>query len=86
VWVAPQFRGRGYASSALTLAAGWLFAACGLERLALLTETDNEPMLRVAAAAGFVREGVLRSHTRERGRRVDGVILSLLPGDPRGAR
>jgi len=82
VWVAPQYRGRGYARRALALSTDWLFRACGFERLALLTETDNEAMLRAAAAAGFVREGVFRAHTRERGKRVDSVVLSLLPSDP----
>lgn len=81
IWVAPQTRGRGYARSALTLTARWLFERCGLERVALLTETDNEPMLAAAAAAGFVREGVLRGHTRERGRRIDLVSMSLLAAD-----
>jgi ribosomal-protein-alanine N-acetyltransferase len=81
LWVAPQVRGRGYARSALGLASGWLFAACGLERLAVLTETDNEPMIRAALAAGFVREGVLRGYTRERGQRVDNLSLSMVRAD-----
>jgi RimJ/RimL family protein N-acetyltransferase len=81
IWVAPQARGQGVARRALRLAAGWLFETCALERLALLTEPDNEPMLRAAEGAGFVREGVLRSYARERGDRLDSAILSLLPGD-----
>jgi RimJ/RimL family protein N-acetyltransferase len=81
LWVAPQCRGRGYARSALTLASRWLLSSCGFERLAVRTETDNEPMLRAARAVGFVDEGVLRAYTRERGRRVDNVVLSLLPGE-----
>jgi RimJ/RimL family protein N-acetyltransferase len=81
LWVAPQCRGRGYARSALMLASRWLLSACGFERLAVMTETDNEAMLRTALAAGFVREGVLRGYTRERGGRVDNVVLSLLPED-----
>ncbi len=81
VWVAPQCRGRGYASSALALAAAWLFGACGLERLGLLTEPDNESMLRAARAARFAHEGVLRGYWRQRERRLDAVALSLLPAD-----
>jgi [ribosomal protein S5]-alanine N-acetyltransferase len=83
IWVAPQLRGRGVARHALRLAAGWLFESCALERLALLTDLDNEPMLRAAESAGFVREGVLRSYARERGQRVNSAILSLLPEDLR---
>jgi hypothetical protein len=30
-----------------------------------------------------VQEGVLRGYTRERGGRVDNVVMSLLPGDVR---
>jgi RimJ/RimL family protein N-acetyltransferase len=83
IWVAPQVRQRGYARRALTLATGWLFDACRFERLAMLTEIGNQPMLRAGSAAGFVQEGVLRGYTRERGGRVDNVVMSLLPGDVR---
>ncbi len=81
VWVAPQYRGRGYARRALALVAPWLFEVGGLKRVALLTGTDNEPMLRAAAAAGFVREGVLRGYWRGARTRIDAVVLSLLPAD-----
>ena len=81
VWVAPGARDRGLARRALRLAAGWLFDACGLERIALLTDPDNEPMLRAARAAGFRDEGLLRSHGGERGIRGDTAVLSLLRSD-----
>ena len=38
-------------------------------------------MIRAAQAAGFVREGVLREYLRKRGKGVDVVIMSLIPGD-----
>lgn len=81
IWVAPQARGKGLARRALRLAGRWLFDACGLERLALLTDPDNEAMLHAGKAAGFVYEGLLRSYGRERGRRCDLAVLSLLPSD-----
>jgi RimJ/RimL family protein N-acetyltransferase len=81
IWLAPRARGRGAAPRALTLAADWLFEACGMERLQVLTETDNEAMLRTARAVGFTHEGILRSYARERGARVDLAVLSLLPRD-----
>jgi len=85
IWVAPQARNRGLARGALALAGGWLFDAAGLQRLELLTDPDNGPMRRAARAAGFLEEGVRRAYERQRGRRVDLVCLSLLPGDlPRG--
>jgi RimJ/RimL family protein N-acetyltransferase len=81
IWVAPQLRRQGIATTALRLVAGWLFLACGLQRLTVLTEPANQGMLGAAQAAGFVSEGVLRAYTLERGARVDCAILSLLPSD-----
>jgi RimJ/RimL family protein N-acetyltransferase len=81
IWLAPQVRGRGLAAAALALAAKWTFDAWGLERVELLTEPDNGPMLAAARAAGFSEEGVLRSFGRERGRRIDLAVLSLLAAD-----
>jgi ribosomal-protein-alanine N-acetyltransferase len=81
VWVAPHVRGRGYAREALRLAGRWLFDSCGLLRVEILTETDNEPMQHAASAAGFVREGVLRSYWRDPRGRLDAVSFSLLPSD-----
>ena len=78
IWLAPGARGRGWAPRALRLACGWLCREAGLARIELHTETDNLAMLGAAAAAGFTREGVLRGYTRERRRRVDNVVLSLL--------
>lgn len=83
VWVAPQYRRRGYARRALALASRWLFDSCGVRRISVLTETDNELMQRAASAAGFVQEGVLRGYWRGQRGRIDAVVLSLLPGDLR---
>jgi RimJ/RimL family protein N-acetyltransferase len=81
IWVVPAARGRGLARAALRLAAAWLFDRVRLVRLELLTEPDNEPMLRAAAAAGFLHEGVLRQYARRGKGRQDMAVLSLLPGD-----
>jgi RimJ/RimL family protein N-acetyltransferase len=81
IWVAPQVRARGLGSGALDLAARWLLGPCGLDRVQLLVEHDNEPMLRAAARTGFVAEGVLHGYVRTRNRRGDVTILSLLPTD-----
>ncbi len=81
MWLAPEVRGRGWAVRALQLVAGWLFEACGIHRVELLVEPGNEPMLRAAAAAGFLQEGVLRGYVRHGRERRDMVVFSLLPGD-----
>jgi [ribosomal protein S5]-alanine N-acetyltransferase len=84
IWLAPQVRGRGMSAPALRLAAQWLLANTDLERVQVITPSDNEPMVRAARAAGFVEEGVLRGYMRIGGRRADGAILSMLPGDLEG--
>lgn len=80
-WVAAEARGRGVATTATRLAALWAFAAePRLERLQLRADVENVASNRVAAKAGFTREGVLRSARRNArlGRRVDFAIWSLL--------
>lgn len=81
IWVAPQQRGRGLATDALRLSGRWLLQTCGLERVELMTEPDNAALRRAALAAGFAEEGVLRGYLRERGRRVDVAVLSLVQRD-----
>lgn len=83
IWVAPGARDRGLARRALRLAAQWLFDACGLKRVALVTDPDNRPMLRAAKAAGFLEEGVPGSDGREPGIPEDMAVLSLQPRDLR---
>lgn len=81
IWVAPGRRGRGLAAGALELCGRWLLERCGLERVQLVTEPDNAAMRRAAARAGFTEEGILRGYMRERGRRVDVVMISLVGRD-----
>jgi RimJ/RimL family protein N-acetyltransferase len=81
IWLAPQARGRRLAPSALRLTSGWLFEACGLARVHVLTSPDNEAMIGAGRAAGFTPEGVLRAYSRLRGRRADRAVMSLLPSD-----
>jgi RimJ/RimL family protein N-acetyltransferase len=84
IWVAPQARGRGLGATALRLVARWLLEHPAFERVQLLTEVDNERVLRAAAAAGFTYEGMLRGYLRERGMRIDARVLSLVGRDLTG--
>ncbi|HEY2161176.1 MAG TPA: GNAT family N-acetyltransferase [Solirubrobacteraceae bacterium] len=84
IWVAPRARGKGLARTALRLVASWLLSEVGFERVQILTETDNDRMLRAARAAGFEYEGVLRQFLREQGSRVDVAVLSLVRRDLTG--
>lgn len=82
-WLTRQARGRGVATHAVRLVAGWVFDGLGLARLELTCAPDNHPSQRVAERCGFTREGVLRSHIAFKGARRDTVIFSLLPGELR---
>ncbi len=81
IWVAPARRGHGVATDALGLIGRWLVSACGLQRIQLVTDPDNDALLAAARNAGFVEEGVLRGYLREHGRRIDVTMLSLIASD-----
>lgn len=79
--VAAPARGRGVATRAVRLAVEWALREWRPARVQLTTTSDNVASHRVAERAGFRREGVLRSWAQTRGRRVDLVMWSRLPGD-----
>jgi RimJ/RimL family protein N-acetyltransferase len=81
IWVSPGRRGSRLAPGALRLVGEWLLRDCGLERVQILTEPDNEAMLRAARRAGFSHEGVLRGYVRANDRRIDAATLSLVRRD-----
>jgi len=85
-WVYPGHRGRGLAARALTLAVDHAFTDLAVFRAELLIEVANTVSHRVAAAAGFHREGVLRGVFDHHGDRCDAVSWSRLPTDPHPAR
>ncbi len=80
-WVAKRARGRGVATRATRLLAGWAVREAGVTRLELTTDPANVASQRVAEKAGFTREGVLRAHIAFPEGRRDSVMFSLLPGD-----
>ena len=82
-WLAPHARGRGIATHAVRLIAGWAFRDLQVARLELTCGPDNVASQRVAERCGFTREGVLRSHLPFKGARRDTVVFSLLPGELR---
>lgn len=83
-FVAAGSRRRGVATRALELIAGWAFESLRVARLQLVTDVDNVASQRTALAAGFRREGVLRSYLEVRDHRSDAAMFSLLPGERRG--
>jgi RimJ/RimL family protein N-acetyltransferase len=82
-WCAAEARGRGVVTRAVRLVCRFAFEELGIGRLEIVVDSDNLASRRVAERAGFQQEGVLRSHLTQRdGGRCDGVMYSLLPGDP----
>ena len=79
-WIRGESRGRGIATRATRLASRWALTECGIRRLQLRADQRNVASQRVAEAAGFRREGVLRSmrFNMRQGRRVDFAMYSLL--------
>jgi RimJ/RimL family protein N-acetyltransferase len=75
-WVLAAARGRGVASRALGLIAGWALDTVGLARLEALVFVENERSHRVAARAGFERGGVARARIEHQGRHRDVVVWS----------
>lgn len=59
--LAPQWRGRGYASRAVRLVTAWAFDQVGIVRLTAGTAPDNIASQRVLEAAGFTREAYQRA-------------------------
>jgi RimJ/RimL family protein N-acetyltransferase len=82
-WLAERGRGRGVATRATRLIAGWAFKRLRLERLEITCAPENLASQRVAERCGFTREGLLRSHMRFKGGRRDTIVYSLLPGELR---
>ena len=82
-WVAAGARGRGVASRALRLLAGYVFGELGLSRIEIWVEPENRASRGVAEAVGFRREGLLRSYMPIKGERRDMLMYSLLPDDLR---
>jgi RimJ/RimL family protein N-acetyltransferase len=60
--VAPGFRNRGVATAAAVLVSGWCLEELGASRVELRIGQSNLASQRVAAKAGFSREGIVRSH------------------------
>lgn len=79
-WLRADARGRGTATSALTLIVAWTFEQPGVARVQLRADPENLASCRVAERAGFTREGVLRqAHWNPRlGSQRDWAIYSVL--------
>src|SRR5437764_827705 len=75
-WVAAPARGRGVATRAATLLTAWAFEVLHLARIEITVDPRNNGSQRVALAAGYTREGILRSYQRFQDGRMDAVVFS----------
>jgi RimJ/RimL family protein N-acetyltransferase len=84
VWIAPEWRGRRFASRSLRLAAAHAFAH-GLLRVYAVCDTDNDASFRSLLAAGAQHEGTLRANFMlPSGEVVDQHVFGLLHADLAG--
>lgn len=79
--VHPLHRGRGYAAEAVRELVAWVFRTTELRRVELRANLDNTASLRVAAKAGFTREGLLRAAEMEDDGPHDLVVFGRLRHD-----
>jgi RimJ/RimL family protein N-acetyltransferase len=79
--VAPDARGRGYATEAVSGIAGWVLGR-GFARVELRAAAGNTASRRVAEKAGFVAEGVLHNAGFTHRGRVDMVLYARTGGEP----
>lgn len=81
-WTVPAARGRGVATAAVTALCRWALLELPIDRIELCHAVENVGSTRVAAKAGFTREGRLRqSYRYGDGRKHDELIWSLLRDD-----
>lgn len=77
-WIAPNARGRGYATRAAVLLTRWMFEL-GAARVFLTVVAGNEGSVAVARRAGFVYEGTMREASVWQGKRYDVLWFAALP-------
>lgn len=76
--VSPDARGRGVAADALLALMDFAWTLPTLHRVELYIEPWNTASVRTAENAGFVREGILRSHQEISGVRRDMLLYSAV--------
>ncbi|UFU05304.1 GNAT family N-acetyltransferase [Ruania halotolerans] len=80
--VSPLHRGRGYAADALAALTSFAWTLDDLHRVELYIEPWNAGSIRTAERAGYVREGLLRSHQEIGGMRRDMLLYARLRRSP----
>lgn len=76
--IAPRHRGRGLATDALRAVTAFAWTIPALHRVELYIEPWNTGSIHVAEAAGYQREGLLRSHQEIGGTRRDMLLYAAI--------
>lgn len=79
-WTEASSRRHGFIRDAVRAASDWLLSRGGVARLEAFIEPNNLGSVRVAEAAGFEREGLMRSFGPLGGRRVDAYLYARIAG------
>lgn len=77
-WLAAPFERRGLVTKAGRVVINYAFFELGLERLEILSASDNIRSRQVAVRLGFQQEGILRRSWRRHGQFVDQVVYGLM--------
>jgi RimJ/RimL family protein N-acetyltransferase len=78
---APEHRGHGYTTEAVTLLVRYLFESKRVNRIRLVIHPDNRASRRLAEKCGFRHEGTARGAWYNRGRHWDVEIYAILHDD-----
>lgn len=79
--LAPEHRGRGYATEATSLALAYAFGAAGLRMVWLKVLAPNAAAITAYTRAGFQHAGRIRQAGQWNGQPVDELLMDCLPAD-----
>jgi RimJ/RimL family protein N-acetyltransferase len=79
--IAPEHRGRGYATEATALTLDWAFVIASLSSVWLEVLAPHTAAVTAYLKAGFRTAGRLRNAALWQGRRVDKLLLDCVPAD-----
>ena len=80
-WTVGSRRRQDLARRGLILLSRWALSLPAVARLEALAQPDNAGSVRVLEAAGFRREGLLRSYLALTTTRADALLFSMIPAD-----
>lgn len=78
ILIAPQYRGHGYGSEAVTWVLNWGFEMAGLHRIGLQSASWNPGAIKLWKRLGFHRDGIDREALWSNGKWHDEVRFSIL--------